>query len=625
MQGFREEKRQNAWKKKNDFFDKTYCAYGKMENKMNRLSNETSAYLQHASNQKINWYPWCEEAFENAERENKPVFLSSGAIWCHWCHVMAKECFENEEIAGLLNEYFIPIKLDRDQRPDLDKRYQRALAAMGISGGWPLSMFLTHDKKPFYGGTYFPPDEGFGRPGFKAILMAISQLYKEKRQEAESYAEQYIEFLKNQVIEPGGGFDGSMIKEAEKKMLASMDRRHGGFGGAPKFAMSGALEFLINRYALEKDEATGNVIKKSLISMANGGIHDQLGGGFHRYSTDEAWIIPHFEKMADDNAWLLRNYIDAYCTFNDELFKEVAKGIVDFLRRELSHEDGGFYASQDADVSPDDEGGYFLWRNEDFKNCLTEEEYHLLSAYYLHKDGEMRHDASKMVLYITENISDLAIKLNMGADNVKRLLGIGKKRLLNEREKRQKPIIDRAIYTSLNGMLISAFCKAFGTLKDNTIKEFAIKSIKRVSDINIENGRLLHAEGVDAFLDDYINFIDALISVYNITHDQSYLERADSYMTLCVEKFYDKENGGFFDTEKEVIGMRLKGIEDSPHPSANSIGIVCLTKLSSLLGKTTYRRLAEQTLSYFSLTAKAMGIHGAYYFYALDNWSRTAR
>jgi len=168
-------------KKKNDFFDKTYCAYGKMENKMNRLSNETSAYLQHASNQKINWYPWCEEAFENAERENKPVFLSSGAIWCHWCHVMAKECFENEEIAGLLNEYFIPIKLDRDQRPDLDKRYQRALAAMGISGGWPLSMFLTHDKKPFYGGTYFPPDEGFGRPGFKAILMAISQLYKEKK------------------------------------------------------------------------------------------------------------------------------------------------------------------------------------------------------------------------------------------------------------------------------------------------------------------------------------------------------------------------------------------------------------------------------------------------------------
>ncbi|MEI6153970.1 MAG: DUF255 domain-containing protein, partial [Deltaproteobacteria bacterium] len=265
---------------------------------MNRLANEKSAYLQHASRQKIDWYPWCDEAFERAEKENKPVFLSSGAIWCHWCHVMAKECFEDEEVARLLNEYFIPVKLDRDQRPDVDRRYQLALAAMGVNGGWPLSMFLTHDKKPFYGGTYFPPDEGFGRPGFKAILLAISRLYSEKQDEAMGYGERYIEFLKNQVTVSVEGFDKSMLDEAEKEMLSGMDRLHGGFGSAPKFAMSGALEFLINRYSFSKNEALGGAIKKALISMADGGIHDQLAGGFHRYSTDEAWTIPHFEKMA---------------------------------------------------------------------------------------------------------------------------------------------------------------------------------------------------------------------------------------------------------------------------------------------------------------------------------------
>jgi len=606
-------------------FRKRYCERKIMEKKMNRLSNETSAYLQHASKQKINWYPWCEEAFKNAERENKPVFLSSGAIWCHWCHVMAKECFENDEVARLLNEYFIPIKLDRDQRPDIDKRYQRALAAMGINGGWPLSMFLTHDKKPFYGGTYFPPDEGFGRPGFKAILMAISQLYREKRHEAANYAEQYMDFLKHQVIESGKGFDISMLEEAEKGMLAGIDRLHGGFGGAPKFPMSGALEFLIKRYAISRDDKIGNAIKNTLVSMANGGIHDQLGGGFHRYSTDEAWIIPHFEKMADDNAWLLRNYIDAYYAFNDDYFKEVARGIINFLRRELSHVDGGFYASQDADVTPDDEGGYFLWRDEDFRGCLTDEEYRVLSTYFLHKNGEMRHDTSKMVLYITENTKELAKRLNMNEDNVKRLLDIGKKKLLSKREERQKPIIDKAMYTSLNGMLISAFFKASIALNDNAVKEFAVKSLKRISDINILDGKLLHAEGIDAFLDDYMNFIDALISAYNATQDKGYIEQADSYMTRCIEKFYDTENGGFFDTENEVIEMRLKGIEDSPHPSANSMGIVCLTNLSFLLGNTTYKGFAEKTLAHFSLAAKAMGIHGGYYFYALDNWFRTGR
>lgn len=592
---------------------------------MNRLANEKSAYLQHASKQKIDWHPWSEEAFEKARTEDKPVFLSSGAIWCHWCHVMAKECFEDEEVVRLLNEYFIPVKLDRDQRPDIDRRYQQALAAMGMSGGWPLSIFLTCDKKPFYGGTYFPPDEGFGRPGFKAILLAISRLYSEKKDEALSYGEQYIEFLKNQTALPGEGFEESMLGDAEKKMLSGMDLRNGGFGSAPKFAMPGALEFLINRYFLNKDAVLGNALKNTFLSMAYGGIHDQLGGGFHRYSTDMAWIIPHFEKMADDNAWFLRNYIDAYRIFGESYFKEVAEGIISFLMRELSDPEGGFYASQDADVTPDDEGGYFLWSDEDFKNILKDEEYKVLSFYFLHQKGAMRHDTSKMVLHTEMGTGDLAKKLNLEEEKVRAILSIGKERLLNERGKREKPVIDRAMYTSLNGMLITSFFKAYGALGDEKAKNFAVMSLDRILKTNVLNGHLLHSEGVEAFLDDYANIVYALISAYEVSGGKNYLDHADLYMGQCIGKFRDKNDGGFFDTENEVIGLRLKGIEDSPHPSANSTAIMCLIKLSLLLGKDEYMRYAESALNCFAPAARAMGIHGGYYFCALSAWFHTKK
>ncbi len=592
---------------------------------MNRLANAKSVYLRHASHQKINWYPWCEEAFEKAEKENKPVFLSSGAIWCHWCHVMAKECFENDEITGLINDYFIPVKVDRDERPDIDKRYQQALAAMGINGGWPLSIFLTYDKKPFYGGTYFPPDEAFGRPGFKSILLAICQLYREKKNEALSYGEQYIEFLKNQIVELGEGFDDSMCVDAEKKMISSMDRRNGGFGSAPKFPMPGALKFLTNRYFSSKDKMLGDALIKTYFSMAYGGIHDHLGGGFHRYSTDMAWIIPHFEKMADDNAWLLRNYIDAYRVFKEEYFKEVADGIITFLRRELSHDEGGFYSSQDADVTPDDEGGYFLWKDEEFRRLLTKEEYDVLSFHYLHEKGAMRHDASKMVLHTDMSTEELAGQLSMSKEKVREVLSGGKTKLLQYREKRQKPIIDRAIYTSLNGMLITSFLEAYRVLGYENAKEFALISLDRVLIKNVINGRLYHSEGVEAFLDDYVNLVDALIKAYETSGNNKYIEWADLYMGQCIEKFMDKSAGGFFDTENEVIGLRLKGIEDSPHPSANSTAIMCLIKLSLMLGRDDYRRHAELALNCFASLARSMGIHGGYYFCALDAWFQTKK
>ena len=586
---------------------------------MNRLGKEKSAYLQHAKEQKIDWYPWSEEAFERARREGKPVFLSSGAQWCHWCHVMAEESFEDEVVAQLLNDNFICIKLDRDERPDVDRRYQHAVGAMGFGGGWPLSVFLTPDRKPFYGGTYFPPDEGYGRPGFKAILSSISALYKDKKEEIAGHSEKLLEMLKPAAGSPGR-LDESAVAEGARLILSQYDEKHGGFGKAPKFPMSGAIEFLINRFFLTGDRSVGTAVQETLRRMAEGGIHDQLGGGFHRYSTDPWWIIPHFEKMTDDNAWLLRNYSDGYAVFGEPYFMETARGIVDFFMTELSHPGGGFYASMDADVTPRDEGGYFTWTEDDMKSVLDETEYRVLSLRFIHPKGDMHHDTSKKVLSISLSPEEIGKRLGMDVLAVTDIISKGRKKLLDARNRRQKPYIDDALYTSLNGLTISAFFKAYRVLGIEEAKSFALKSLERILKVNMEDGRLLHTEGVAALLDDYVFFSDALIAAYEVTGDPSYLEKARSLMDLCLERFWDEGEGGFFDTEEEVVGMRLKGIEDIPHPSANSLAILVLTKLSFICGREEYRARAKKALEAFLPAGSSMGIHGAYYLCALDGY-----
>ena len=586
---------------------------------MNKLANEKSAYLRHAAHQKINWYPWSDEAFEKAKQEDKPVFLSSGAIWCHWCHVMAKESFEDNEVALILNENFIAIKLDRDEMPDIDRRYQQAVAAMGFGGGWPLSIFLTSDRKPFYGGTYFPPGEGFGRPAFKTILMAITQLYRAKRDEVIESSEKILDMLKQKPMGTGE-LRESLIDEGSSNIMKSIDTLYGGFGKTPKFPMSGAIEFLLGRYFFSRDDVLGAALKKTLTFMAKGGYHDQLAGGFHRYSTDQAWIIPHFEKMADDNAWLLRNYVDAYSLFGDPYFREVAEGIISFTRGELSHPDGGFYASQDADVTPDDEGGYFTWTDEDFRKLLEDEEYKVLAAYFLHDRGMMHHDPAKRVLFLDKSPEDVAKMVGMDVETVNGIIERGKKKLLAARETRIKPIIDTALYSSLNGMYISAFLKAYRVLKDEEMKGFALKSLEKILTINTDDDNLLHTPGVKGLLDDHIHLIDALISAYEVTGFESYLGNADLLMSRTIELFWDKDEGGFFDTDEEVLGTRLKGIEDIPQPSANSIAIILLLKLAFMRDKADYRTLAEKALKVFSSWGQSMGVHGGYYFSALDTY-----
>jgi uncharacterized protein YyaL (SSP411 family) len=584
---------------------------------MNRLSNEKSAYLRHAAHQMIDWHPWSEEAFELARCEDKPVFLSTGAVWCHWCHVMAKESFEDEDTARFLNEHFIAIKLDRDERPDIDRRYQQAVAAMGSGGGWPLSVFLTPDKKPFYGGTYFPPEDWQGRPGFKNVLRSISKYYETKRNELDDYSRRVMEAIKPDALSPSD-LSEAMLDGAEKYMYPLFDARNGGFGTAPKFPMPGALEFLLHRAARNAGSSAGDAARKTLEAMAAGGFHDHLGGGFHRYSVDEAWRIPHFEKMADDNAGLLRNYVDGYALFGDERFLEVARGIIAFTREVLSDPLGGFFASQDADVTPDDEGGYFTWTEDEFRKALDPGEYALLSSYLLHEEGSMHHDPARKVLFVTRSIQELAKSLGKNVQDIDRIIRAGGKKLLAARTRRETPFIDKTLYTSLNGMLISAYFHAFAVLGDEEVRAFGVKSLEHILAERLVDGSLLHAEDIPAVLDDYVFLIDALIAGYEATARQHYLTRADELMGICLEKFHDKNEGGFFDTEREVLGTRLKKIEDIPHVSANALAALLLHKLALMTGKEEYQRQADRSLRLFAGTALEMSVHAGAYLCALD-------
>ncbi len=591
---------------------------------MNRLAKEKSPYLAHSAAQKIDWHPWSEEAFEKARIEDKPVFLSSGAIWCHWCHVMASECFFDDEVAALLNSHFVSIKLDRDERPEVDRRYQHAVTAMGAAGGWPLSVFLRPDKRPFFGGTYFPPEDSHGRPGFKKVLQAIIDLYRSKREEVDSYTERLMDFMRpNPLVK--GEINSAMLDVAQSTMLSLFDSQNGGFGAAPKFPMPGAASFLLYRYFLTGDESSGQAAQKTLEAMAKGGVHDQLKGGFHRYSVDESWIVPHFEKMADDNAWLLRNYIDAYSIFGSSYFREVARGIISFTMDILSSREGGFYASQDADVSPDDEGGHFTWTEDDFRSVLNDEEFEVLTLHLLHDKGSMHHDKSKHVLFIAMEIPDIARTLKMEQERVDRLISEGKKKLLQARQTREAPFIDTTLYTALNGMLITSYFKAYCALKDPEVKDFALKSLNRILQIRSEGKELFHSDGIKAMSDDYIYLIEALVAAYEVTGNREYLGRADELMEQCLDRFWDKAEGGFFDSDTAVLGLRLKGIEDIPHPSANAAGIMQLLKLFYATDKSLYRRYAGIALAAFSNKVRELSVHAGYYFCGLDAYFHTVQ
>jgi uncharacterized protein YyaL (SSP411 family) len=611
-----------------------------MTTTLNSLSRASSAYLRSAMHQPIRWHEWGEEAFASARRENRPMLLDIGAVWCHWCHVMDRESYDDPEVAAIVNEHFIAVKVDRDERPDIDSRYQAAVSAVSGQGGWPLTAFLTPDGKPFYGGTYFPPADGYGRPSFKRVLLSIANAYKEKNGDVVEQAKMLESAIAQAESFAGrsGRVSSGIIAAIEESAFKMFDAQHGGFGQAPKFPHPSALDLLIERYAHSGDESLRNLIVTTLEHMANGGVYDQLAGGFHRYSVDERWVVPHFEKMCYDNSELLKNYVHAHQATGSEFFASVARDIIRWMDEWLSdRERGGFYASQDADINMDDDGDYFTWTLDEARAVLTEKEAEAAALRYdINEVGEMHHNPAKNVLYVRLPIEAIASRMKLSAERVNELLDSAKKKMYAARLQRPTPYVDKTVYVGWNSMCVSAYLEAAKVLGLEAARGFALRSLDRVlaEAWKKPKGGLLHVVAysdpkaehreVAGLLEDYAATVVACLDAYEATADISYFKFAQAIGDTMIAKFFDAVSGGFFDAEPAadgkslgVLATRRKPIQDSPTPAGNPMAAIALLRLHHYTGDAGYRDKAEQTLETFAGVAGQFGIFAATYGIAL--------
>ena len=612
---------------------------------LNSLAKAASPYLRSAMHQPIHWYEWGEEAFAAAQLENKPMLLDIGAVWCHWCHVMDRESYDDPEVAQIVNDNFIAVKVDRDERPDIDSRYQVAVSSISGQGGWPLTAFLTPDGKPFYGGTYFPPDDHWGRPGFKRVLLSIANAYREKHGDVVEQAKMVEGAISHAESFTGRSaqFSPRVIDAIVKSALQMFDSTNGGFGQAPKFPHPAVLDLLVERYAQTGNEELHQVFATTLERMANGGVYDQLAGGFHRYSVDERWVVPHFEKMCYDNSELLKNYVHAYQATGSEFFAAIARDIIRWTDEWLSNrEHGGFYASQDADYSLEDDGDYFTWTVQEAQEVLTEEEAKTACLYYdINEVGEMHHNPAKNVLYVRASVEEIARRLNLAPERVQELLNSAKKKMYAARLKRPTPYVDKTVYVGWNALCVSAYLEAAKVLALDHARRFALHSLDRVLSEGWQPESGLrhviaysdaHAGGrkIPGVLDDYAFISLACLDAYEATGDLSYFKFAKRIADAMLEKFFDQVSGGFFDTEQTagsekllgVLGARRKPFQDSPTPAGNSIAAIAMLRLHAYTNDETYRDKAEQTLEVFAGLAEQYGIFGATYGIAAVHFSR---
>jgi len=638
---------------------------------LNSLSRASSAYLRSAMHQPIQWHEWGPDAFAAAQRENKPMLLDIGAVWCHWCHVMDRESYDDPEIAAIVNEHFVAVKVDRDERPDIDSRYQAAVQAVSGQGGWPLTAFLTPDGKPFYGGTYFPPNDGYGRPSFRRVLLSIAAAYKEKRGEVVEQAA----MVENAIVQSesfhgrSGRVSANVIDAIQESAVKMFDPRHGGFGNAPKFPHPSALDLLIERYARgaadapvrrADDSQLANLITTTLTNMAHGGVYDQLAGGFHRYSVDERWVVPHFEKMCYDNSELLKNYVHAYQATGDKFFADVARDIIRWMDEWLSdRERVGFYASQDADINMDDDGDYFTWTLDEARAVLTEEEAQVAALHYdISEIGEMHHNSAKNVLYVRASIDEIGRRMKLSPERVNQLLASAKRKMYAARLQRPTPYVDKTVYVGWNSLCVSAYLEAAKVLGLTDARKFALRSLDRVlstawrpqgKDKNAGDAplladfgrsgnaaadrhlpRLLHVVAysdpkaehreVPGMLDDYAFTALACLDAYEATADLSYFKFAHAITDAMSARFFDPTSGGFFDSEPSaggnhlgVLATRRKPLQDSPTPAGNPMAAIALMRLHHYTGDSSYRDKAEMTLETFAGVAEQFGIFAATY------------
>ena len=602
-----------------------------------RLARAASPYLRSAVHQDVDWYEWGEEAFARARAEDKPILLDIGAVWCHWCHVIDRESYENPQLAAIINQLFIPVKVDRDERPDVDARYQAAISALSGQGGWPLTGFLLPDGRPFFGGTYFPPEDAMGRPGFRRILEAVAAGYRDRRAEVEEAASRLAEAVaKTETFAGGRGeFDSRVGEDQAESIVSLFDSRNGGFGRSPKFPHPAAIDLLLECHQAGGGTKMLTVAAFTLEKMGSGGVYDQIAGGFHRYSVDERWCVPHFEKMSYDNSELLKNFLHGFQVAREPLFREIAEGIVDWTNNVLSDQSrGGFYASQDADQTLDDDGDYFTWTQEEVRAVLTPEEARAVELRYdVEPHGEMHHNPAKNVLWIARSIAEVTAAFGgMDMAAVCLILARAKGKLLAARTARPTPFVDTTLYVAWNAMFVSAYLDAAAVLGGETgaaCRGFALKTLDRIlaeawSDARgpaRPAGGFAHRLGgarLDGSLDDQIFAGIALLDAYEATLDPKYFNAARRSADFAISEYFDTQGGGFFDRASGAppmggLEVRRKPLQDSPTPGANSSAAILLDRLHGYTGDARYRACAEATLEAFAGIAPQFGIHAASY------------
>ena len=590
-----------------------------------RLAAAASAYLQSASHQPIDWYPWGREAFEAAARLERPVLLDIGAVWCHWCHVMDGESYEDPALAEFLNANFVCIKVDRDERPDVDARYQRAVQALTRQGGWPLTAFLTSEGEVFYGGTYFPPDGKYGRPSFRTVLESVLSAWRERRDQVGAQAAAIRRLVEEDLDEARAGEVGEeAIEAAVSQMSAAFDPVHGGFGSQPKFPHPSAIALLLQRWADAPSEPVSTMILRTLDGMASGGIHDQLGGGFHRYSVDAQWIVPHFEKMSYDNSELLRVYADAAAAFGREEYRHVARGIVRWVREVLADPEGGYGASQDADVGLDDDGDYFTWTLDEATAVLAPDELEVAAARFdIGTAGEMHHDPGRNVLYLAAAIPAIALRTGRSEDAVRALLESAMTKLFEARAGRTAPFVDRTRYTAWNAMLASALLHAAPVIEEPWAAEHALRSLERLRGTTDPDALPHTPDGAPGFLDDQVQTATAALDAFEHTGDDAWLRWAASILERAWADYLDPEAGGLFDTPPSrggegLLPARAKPVQDSPTPAPNGVAALAAFRLAEHLDSAEWRARGEALVRAFGGSAPGLGLHAATYLLAVD-------
>jgi uncharacterized protein len=572
----------------------------------NRLANETSPYLLQHKDNPVDWYPWGEEALKRAREEDKPILLSVGYSACHWCHVMERESFEDEATARIMNEHFVNIKVDREERPDIDSIYMSAVQAMTRHGGWPMTVLLTPDGAPFYGGTYFPPVPSRGMPSFQQVLLSLADAYENRRDEVLRSAESLREYLQTTTgaALPQTAVGDELLDRAAESLMSELDRRFGGFGGAPKFPQAMNLEVLLRHHHRTGDRAALSGVEDTLRAMANGGIYDQLGGGFARYSVDQYWLVPHFEKMLYDNALLSRLYLEAYQATGEEFYKRIAEETLDYVVRDMTSPEGGFYSAEDAD-SEGEEGKFYVWMPEEMRGELNAEEATIAERYW---DVTARGNfEGKNILYVPRPPEAVAAEFGISPEELWERVKEIRSKLLAARERRVRPGRDEKILAAWNGLMLRSFALAARVLKREDYREVAERNAAFLLDELRVDGRLRRSykDGrarFNGYLEDHAMVADGLVALYEATFQTRWLVEAASLADAVLDLFWDEEGELFYDTpaDHEELVTRPRDVYDNAAPSGTSVATDVLLRLSLLLDRDDYRARAEAVLDSLS-------------------------